>query len=88
MKVRELVVVIMLVLSLVVNAWFVNQRLDKVFYAKGFEEGRTGLAKQVINQVETTGRLSVTGTDGQNILLQVVVPTAPPLPPTLPTPAQ
>ena len=84
MKARQLFGVVSLVVSLAVNLWFVSQRLETLFYARGLEEGRTGIAKQVVNQVETTGRLNITGTDGRNILMQVTVPTAPPLPPTLP----
>ena len=84
MRVRDMLMIVILVVSLGANAWLVNTRLEEKFYQKGVQYGSKTLANQVIAQVEKTGRLTVTGTDGRNIPMQVVVPEAPPLQPIPP----
>ena len=64
-------VIVVLVASLVANAWFVHERLEGVYYRKGMLAGRKTLAEQVIQQVEKTGQLHVTGTNGQAIPMVV-----------------
>ena len=81
MKVRDIVTVVVLLVSLGANAWFANERLERKFYDKGLVDGRKALANQVIKQVETTGRLAITTDSGRQI--PMVVQRQAPQPPSM-----
>lgn len=67
MKVRDVLLVAFLVVSLGANAWLVNQRLEGLYYAKGVADGKEALAAQVVNQVQQKGTLNITLPSGQQI---------------------
>ena len=74
MRVKEMLVVALLVASLCTNAWLLNERLEIGYYQKGVRDGRAALGSKVVAQVERTGRLAVTATDGRQIPLVVEQP--------------
>ena len=69
LNVSTLIVVVVLVVSLAVNAWLINERLETKYYESGRREGATKLSNQIVNQVVKSGQLTVTLPNGTKVLL-------------------
>ena len=69
MNLKQVVILVVLIVSLVANAWLVNERLEGAFYRRGIAAGRKALAGQVVEQVVKTGKISVTTDEGEEIPL-------------------
>ena len=87
MNLRSIVILVVLVISLVANAWLCNDRLEKKFYQQGIQDGTDKVVKQVIEQVKKTGQLQVTIPDVGAVVLAVQRSTTTPIPTSAPAPA-
>lgn len=83
MRFTGILLIVVLVVSLVANAWFINERLEKRFYQKGMVDGSKVLNAKIIEQIQKTGMLNVNLPDGQKITM-AVKPSRPPVVPTEP----